>query len=93
MWKILRPFSMTLLLVTSLSGCFTAPAKTTPEVVKEVPGPTRVVDNSCLYFKPITPTEADVLGMSRGLVDQITAHDKIGIQHCGWKLGGTDQDR
>lgn len=54
--------------------------------VKEVPGPTRVVDNSCIWFKPETPTNNDVLVMSRGLVDQITNNLKVGIEHCGWKL-------
>lgn len=87
MLKTLRPFLLTTLLALSLSGCFTAPAQTTPVQVKEVPGPTRVVDNSCIWFKPETPTDHDVAVMSRTLVDQITENTKAGIQHCHWKYG------
>jgi PBP1b-binding outer membrane lipoprotein LpoB len=89
MLKALKPVSTMTLLALIFSGCSTAPVKTTPEVVKEVPGPTRVVDNSCLYFKPITPTDDDVRVMSRALIDQISNHDKVGMQHCGWKFGST----
>ncbi|SAL14731.1 hypothetical protein [Caballeronia telluris] len=74
------------LLVTSFSGCFTAPVQIIPNQVREVPGPIRVVDNSCLYFKPITPSDADVGVMSRDLINQISTHDKVGIQHCNWKF-------
>ncbi len=87
MLKTLRRVSMMTLLAMSFSSCSTAPVQTTPEQVKEVPGPTRVVDNSCLYFKPETPTDADVRAMSRPFLDQVTANLKMGIAHCGWKLG------
>jgi hypothetical protein len=87
MWKTLKPFLVTMPLALSLSGCFTAPAQSTPPQVKEVPGPTRVVDNSCLYFRQETPTDADVKAMSRPFLDQVTANIKMGIQHCGWKYG------
>jgi hypothetical protein len=45
------------------------------------------VDNSCLYFRQETPTDADVKAMSRPFLDQVTANIKMGIQHCGWKYG------
>ena len=85
MLKTLKLLSVTTLLASSLSGCFTAPPTTTEASVKEVPGPTRVVDNSCIWFKPETPTDIDVKLMSRGLIDQITNNLKVGIEHCGWK--------
>jgi hypothetical protein len=47
----------------------------------------KTVDNSCSYFKPIMPSDADVKVISRSLVDQITVHDRTGIAHCGWKFG------
>lgn len=93
MWKTLKLLSTTLLLALSFSSCSTAPATTTPELAKEVPGPTRVVDNSCLYFKPETPSDADVMAMSRPFLDQVTANLKMGVEHCGWKLGGMSQGK
>lgn len=87
MWKILKLLSTTLLLALSFSSCSTVPAPTTQVQVKEVPGPTRVVDNSCLYFKPEMPTDADVMAMSRPFLDQVTANLNMGVKHCGWKLG------
>lgn len=92
MLKIRNPSWMTPLLVLIFSGCSTVPAPPPQTLVKEVPGPTRIVDNSCLYFKAITPTDDDVRTMSRSLVDQISNHDKVGIQHCGWKLGASSEN-
>lgn len=86
MLKTIKLLSVMTLLASSLAACSTA--LTTPVQVKEVPGPTRVVDNSCIWFKPETPTDNDVKVMSRGLVDQITSNLKVGKEHCGWKLGG-----
>jgi hypothetical protein len=35
---------------------------------------------------PLPPSDADVGVMSRDLIDQISTHDKVGIQHCNWKF-------
>ncbi|MDR5813299.1 hypothetical protein QCE62_06800 [Caballeronia sp. LZ033] len=51
------------------------------------------MDNSCLYFKPETPSDADVMAMSRPFLDQVTANLKMGVEHCGWKLGGMSQGK
>ncbi len=84
MLKTIKLLSVMTLLASSLAACSTAP--TTQVAVKEVPGPTRVVDNSCIWFKPETPTDDDVRSISRHFLDQVSENLKVGIAHCGWKL-------
>jgi hypothetical protein len=84
MLKTIKLLSVMMLLASSLAACSTAPTTQLP--VKEVPGPTRVVDNSCIWFKPETPADNDIAVMSRGQVDQITNNLKVGIEHCGWNV-------
>ena len=45
------------------------------------------VDLSCVRFKPIRPSLEDVdeTPMSRGLSEQVLAHNRVGAEVCGWR--------
>jgi hypothetical protein len=74
-----------LLAVIVLAGCTVAPPpapepeKLEPEVVVK----TRVVDRSCLWFKPAYPGPTDIL--SDSFAKQTVDNNEAGALHCGWK--------
>ncbi len=72
------------LALSLLAGCATTappaePAQLEPEVVVK----TKIVDNSCRWFKPVILTPSDVLADSSAR--QIAANNETGAARCGWK--------
>lgn len=47
-------------------------------------GPPQAIPDRCAGWEPIRPSGLDLDRMSGALVEQILAHDKHGVQLCGW---------
>lgn len=76
--------AISVLAVCLLAGCAVAPTPGPSEQLEpEVVVKTKIVDNSCKWFKPIYPSASDVL--ADRTAEQITGHNETGATRCGWK--------